>query len=200
MRGGDTHGPLAKAFPRHLRWRRDGLQCNSGYVTPGSPVAMFRAQLRRWVILCCGDASGRRNDVVGIGFGPSSLPLAIALEEHRVNFSERPVTAAFFERQPSFGWHRSMLLPSTTMQVTCHVGRGEGPDAEELRWTTGHCPPPSSPATLPSEPRALLKRSFRRACSRSSSASRGSASTTTSSTSAATRFSPPGPSAGSVRC
>ncbi|MFD7052735.1 lysine N(6)-hydroxylase/L-ornithine N(5)-oxygenase family protein [Streptomyces mirabilis] len=57
-------------------------------------------------------------DVVGIGFGPSNLSLAIALEEHRVNFSESPVTAAFFERQPSFGWHRNMLLPSTTMQVS----------------------------------------------------------------------------------
>ncbi|TMR04973.1 lysine N(6)-hydroxylase/L-ornithine N(5)-oxygenase family protein [Actinomadura soli] len=57
-------------------------------------------------------------DVVGIGFGPSNLSLAIALEEHWANASERPPAAAFFERQPAFGWHRSMLLPSTTMQVT----------------------------------------------------------------------------------
>ncbi|MEV0321990.1 lysine N(6)-hydroxylase/L-ornithine N(5)-oxygenase family protein [Streptomyces sp. NPDC050658] len=57
-------------------------------------------------------------DVVGIGFGPSNLSLAIALEEHGVNFSGHPVTAAFFERQPAFGWHRNMLLPSTTMQVS----------------------------------------------------------------------------------
>jgi L-ornithine N5-oxygenase len=56
-------------------------------------------------------------DVVGIGFGPSNLSLATALEEHEVNVSAHPVTAAFFERQPSFGWHRNMLLPSTTMQV-----------------------------------------------------------------------------------
>lgn len=58
------------------------------------------------------------HDVVGIGFGPSNLSLAIALEEHWANASERPPTAVFFERQPSFGWHRNMLLPSTTMQVT----------------------------------------------------------------------------------
>ncbi|UFQ18658.1 MULTISPECIES: lysine N(6)-hydroxylase/L-ornithine N(5)-oxygenase family protein [Streptomyces] len=58
------------------------------------------------------------HDVVGIGFGPSNLSLAIALEEHGVNVSARPVNAAFFERQPSFGWHRNMLLPSTTMQVS----------------------------------------------------------------------------------
>ncbi|MFI6579567.1 lysine N(6)-hydroxylase/L-ornithine N(5)-oxygenase family protein [Embleya sp. NPDC050493] len=57
-------------------------------------------------------------DVVGIGFGPSNLSLAIALEEHRANESARPVTAAFFERQPAFGWHRNMLLPSTTMQIS----------------------------------------------------------------------------------
>ncbi|MFE2977593.1 lysine N(6)-hydroxylase/L-ornithine N(5)-oxygenase family protein [Streptomyces sp. NPDC059258] len=57
-------------------------------------------------------------DVVGIGFGPSNLSLAIALEEHRSDSSARPVTAAFFERQSAFGWHRNMLLPSTTMQVS----------------------------------------------------------------------------------
>ncbi|KOU22278.1 lysine N(6)-hydroxylase/L-ornithine N(5)-oxygenase family protein [Streptomyces sp. WM6368] len=57
-------------------------------------------------------------DVVGIGFGPSNLSLAIALEEHRANVPERPVRAAFFERQASFGWHRNMLLPSTTMQIS----------------------------------------------------------------------------------
>ena len=56
-------------------------------------------------------------DVVGIGFGPSNLSLAIALEEYRASYPERPVTAAFFERQSAFGWHRNMLLPSATMQV-----------------------------------------------------------------------------------
>ncbi len=57
-------------------------------------------------------------DVVGIGFGPSNLSLAVALEEHETQASEAPVTAAFFERQDSFGWHRNMLLPSTTMQIS----------------------------------------------------------------------------------
>ncbi|MFD9371354.1 lysine N(6)-hydroxylase/L-ornithine N(5)-oxygenase family protein [Streptomyces sp. NPDC060020] len=57
-------------------------------------------------------------DVVGIGFGPSNLSLAIALEEHRANVPEHPVKAAFFERQAAFGWHRNMLLPSTTMQIS----------------------------------------------------------------------------------
>jgi L-ornithine N5-monooxygenase len=66
--------------------------------------------------------TGRRNqeiyDVVGIGFGPSNLSLAIALEEHGASAPQHPVTSHFFERQPAFGWHRDMLLPSTTMQIS----------------------------------------------------------------------------------
>jgi L-ornithine N5-oxygenase len=57
-------------------------------------------------------------DVVGIGFGPSNLSLAIALEEHGASAPQHPVRSHFFERQPSFGWHRNMLLPSTTMQIS----------------------------------------------------------------------------------
>jgi L-ornithine N5-oxygenase len=51
-------------------------------------------------------------DVVGCGFGPSNLALAIALEEAGVR------RAAFFERQQRFGWHRGMLLDGATMQVS----------------------------------------------------------------------------------
>ncbi|MFD9499439.1 lysine N(6)-hydroxylase/L-ornithine N(5)-oxygenase family protein [Streptomyces sp. NPDC060035] len=57
-------------------------------------------------------------DVVGIGFGPSNLSLAIALEEYRANGLENEVSALFLERQSSFGWHRNMLLPSATMQIS----------------------------------------------------------------------------------
>jgi len=56
-------------------------------------------------------------EVVGIGFGPSNLSLAIALDEYRANGAESGISSLFFERQESFGWHRNMLLPSTTMQV-----------------------------------------------------------------------------------
>jgi L-ornithine N5-monooxygenase len=52
-------------------------------------------------------------DLVGVGFGPSNLALAAAVREHRT-----PVSAAFFERQPRFGWHRGMLLEDATMQVS----------------------------------------------------------------------------------
>jgi L-ornithine N5-oxygenase len=57
--------------------------------------------------------------VVGVGFGPANLALAIAIEEHNRRQPARPpISAAFAERQPSFGWHRGMLLDGTTMQVS----------------------------------------------------------------------------------
>ncbi|WP_433379555.1 lysine N(6)-hydroxylase/L-ornithine N(5)-oxygenase family protein [Actinoplanes sp. CA-142083] len=57
-------------------------------------------------------------DVVGIGFGPSNLALAIAVKEHNAGAGQDPVTAVFLERQASFGWHRGMLLEDATMQVS----------------------------------------------------------------------------------
>ncbi|MBB4683330.1 L-ornithine N5-oxygenase [Amycolatopsis jiangsuensis] len=58
-------------------------------------------------------------DVVGVGFGPSNLALAIALAEYHADGSAGdPITAHFLERQPSFGWHRGMLIDTATMQVS----------------------------------------------------------------------------------
>jgi L-ornithine N5-oxygenase len=58
-------------------------------------------------------------DIVGIGFGPSNLALAIAVAEHNAAATDpEPVTAHFLERQPSFGWHRGMLIEDATMQVS----------------------------------------------------------------------------------
>jgi L-ornithine N5-oxygenase len=58
-------------------------------------------------------------DVLGIGFGPSNLALAIAIEEHNAELpaGER-IDALFLERQPRFGWHRGMLIDDATMQVS----------------------------------------------------------------------------------
>lgn len=56
-------------------------------------------------------------DVVGVGFGPSNLALAIALTEHNDGAGE-PVTAHFLEKQAAFGWHRGMLIETATMQVS----------------------------------------------------------------------------------
>ncbi|MET7400215.1 SidA/IucD/PvdA family monooxygenase [Dactylosporangium sp. NPDC005572] len=56
-------------------------------------------------------------DLVGIGFGPSNLALAIAIEEHNAR-SDTPVSAVFVEKQERFGWHRGMLFEDATMQVS----------------------------------------------------------------------------------
>lgn len=58
-------------------------------------------------------------DVVGIGFGPSNLAMAIAVAEHNdAGGPNATVTARFLERQAGFGWHRGMLLDDATMQVS----------------------------------------------------------------------------------
>ena len=53
------------------------------------------------------------HEVVGIGFGPSNLSLAIAMQG-------RPIlqNTLFLEQSPRFSWHAGMLLPGTTMQVS----------------------------------------------------------------------------------
>ncbi|MGI5132087.1 lysine N(6)-hydroxylase/L-ornithine N(5)-oxygenase family protein [Pseudonocardia sp. CA-107938] len=56
---------------------------------------------------------GPVHDLVGIGFGPSNLGLAIALEEQAA-----PLSVRFVERQEAFGWHRGMLLEDATMQIS----------------------------------------------------------------------------------
>ncbi|MFF0814750.1 lysine N(6)-hydroxylase/L-ornithine N(5)-oxygenase family protein [Rhodococcus sp. NPDC003318] len=57
-------------------------------------------------------------DVVGVGFGPSNLALAIAIEEHNATCdpNER-IHARFVERQDRFAWHPGMLLDGATMQI-----------------------------------------------------------------------------------
>ncbi|GGS93866.1 lysine/ornithine N-monooxygenase [Streptomyces tanashiensis] len=58
-------------------------------------------------------------DVVGVGFGPANLALAIAVEEYNEQAAPgEELTAVFLEKQPNFGWHRGMLLPDATMQVS----------------------------------------------------------------------------------
>lgn len=58
-------------------------------------------------------------DVLGIGFGPSNLALAIALHEHSAKSPDgERLRVGFLERQPRFGWHRGMLIDDATMQVS----------------------------------------------------------------------------------
>ncbi|MFB7171713.1 lysine N(6)-hydroxylase/L-ornithine N(5)-oxygenase family protein [Streptomyces sp. NPDC056254] len=59
------------------------------------------------------------HDLVGIGFGPSNVAMAIAVSEHNLRVSgQETVNARFFEQQPRFGWHRGMLIDDATMQVS----------------------------------------------------------------------------------
>lgn len=59
------------------------------------------------------------HDVIGVGFGPSNVAMAIALSEHNARVDRQEVVSAhFFEQQPSFGWHRGMLIDDATMQVS----------------------------------------------------------------------------------
>lgn len=54
-------------------------------------------------------------DVVGIGFGPANLAIAIALEEQA---ELDGLQYCFLEKQPRFEWHGGMLLEGTRMQVS----------------------------------------------------------------------------------
>ncbi|MER5551754.1 lysine N(6)-hydroxylase/L-ornithine N(5)-oxygenase family protein [Streptomyces sp. NPDC002793] len=59
------------------------------------------------------------HDLIGIGFGPSNVAMAIALTERNSRVGrQQAVTAHFFEKQPRFGWHRGMLIDDATMQVS----------------------------------------------------------------------------------
>ncbi|MEV0764791.1 SidA/IucD/PvdA family monooxygenase [Nocardia sp. NPDC050435] len=58
-------------------------------------------------------------DVAGIGFGPSNVALAIAIEEF--NEAAEPasrLTARFVENKDRFSWHPGMLLPGAKMQIS----------------------------------------------------------------------------------
>ncbi|CAM3044108.1 lysine N(6)-hydroxylase/L-ornithine N(5)-oxygenase family protein [Skermania piniformis] len=57
-------------------------------------------------------------DVLGVGFGPSNLGLAIAIAEHNEAAPKAVITARFIEAKEKFGWHPEMMLPGATMQVS----------------------------------------------------------------------------------
>ncbi|CAM02311.1 L-ornithine N5-oxygenase [Saccharopolyspora erythraea NRRL 2338] len=65
------------------------------------------------------DDSNPVRDLVGVGFGPSNLALAIAVREHNAQVGAGDqVDARFLESKPAFGWHRGMLIDDATMQVS----------------------------------------------------------------------------------
>lgn len=52
-------------------------------------------------------------DVVGVGFGPSNISLAIAAKELTPNLQLK-----FFEAKANFDWHGNMLFPNAAMQIS----------------------------------------------------------------------------------
>lgn len=63
--------------------------------------------------------SAENLDILGVGFGPSNLALAIAIQEHNDSPAvTRPLTAEFVEVKSQFGWHTGMLIPRATMQIS----------------------------------------------------------------------------------
>lgn len=54
-------------------------------------------------------------DLVGVGFGPSNLSLAAAIEERDGGAGLRTL---FLEQKPGFAWHPHMLLQDTVMQIS----------------------------------------------------------------------------------
>ncbi|MGB8420123.1 SidA/IucD/PvdA family monooxygenase, partial [Paraburkholderia sp.] len=56
-------------------------------------------------------------DLLGIGFGPSNLALAIALDED-ARATGRRLKTAFVEKKPGFAWHNGMLLQDSRMQIS----------------------------------------------------------------------------------
>ncbi|MGK5733608.1 lysine N(6)-hydroxylase/L-ornithine N(5)-oxygenase family protein [Streptomyces sp. URMC 124] len=61
---------------------------------------------------------GPIEDLVGIGFGPANLALAIAIDAHNRRDPGSAIHAGFLERQQRFGWHQGMLIEGATMQVS----------------------------------------------------------------------------------
>ncbi|MEQ9246758.1 MAG: lysine N(6)-hydroxylase/L-ornithine N(5)-oxygenase family protein, partial [Nitratireductor sp.] len=56
-------------------------------------------------------------DLIGVGFGPSNLALAIALDDVE-RHTGSGATHHFVEKQDRFTWHGGMLLPDSDMQIS----------------------------------------------------------------------------------
>lgn len=56
-------------------------------------------------------------DLIGVGFGPSNLALAIVLEEMAAKRGRRLETV-FLEKQPDYHWHGNTLVAQSEMQIS----------------------------------------------------------------------------------
>lgn len=57
------------------------------------------------------------HDVIGVGFGPSNMALAIALEELS-QASGKPLDALFLDKQQHYRWHGDTLADGSEMQIS----------------------------------------------------------------------------------
>ncbi|CAD5108457.1 lysine N(6)-hydroxylase/L-ornithine N(5)-oxygenase family protein [Zestomonas carbonaria] len=57
------------------------------------------------------------HDVIGVGFGPSNMALAIALEELS-QASGKPLDALFLDKQQHYRWHGDTLAEGSEMQIS----------------------------------------------------------------------------------
>lgn len=67
----------------------------------------------------------RTYDLIGVGFGPANLALAIAIGERNEsasgngrNGTARKQSAIFLEKEDRFRWHQGMLIDDATMQIS----------------------------------------------------------------------------------
>ena len=81
------------------------------YTQPGAHFFLFLA--KGWSI----GMSTVEHDFIGVGFGPSNLAIALAMEES-VHLRKKGVDCCFIEKKPEFVWHGSMLLEGSDMQVS----------------------------------------------------------------------------------
>ncbi len=59
----------------------------------------------------------RIHDVIGVGFGPSNLALAIALEE-LAHTSGQPLDTLFLDKQSNYQWHGDTLASQSELQIS----------------------------------------------------------------------------------
>ena len=61
-------------------------------------------------------ASAVVHDLIGIGFGPSNLALAIALEER--GQVQGPLDVLFLDKQADYRWHGNTLVTQSELQIS----------------------------------------------------------------------------------
>ncbi|WP_437883879.1 lysine N(6)-hydroxylase/L-ornithine N(5)-oxygenase family protein [Pseudomonas sp. LRF_L74] len=57
------------------------------------------------------------HDIIGVGFGPSNIALAIALEEISKE-KGKPINSLFLEKQEDYWWHGDTLASGSEMQIS----------------------------------------------------------------------------------